>query len=207
MKYLNLIIIAVIGVITLSIVFFFGLKCLTTLDTTNKLTLTLYFFSGISTLGAVLSAIYTLHLQAKAKEPNFLLETTSVHLDDNSQFSKYHFQIGVKMLNIGESAFLLEISLNHKGINPNYRIRYGNADTRNQFDIFRSITENQEHHYLELDYHTHDKNNFIQNMKDLKPILVLKYIDKNHLHHKDIYLIKHKKTNNSVVPFFILEKC
>lgn len=207
MKYFNLILLTIFTVISLSISFYFVLKCgFKITDQPTLLTLTIYFFSGISTLGAVLSAIYTLHLQAKAKEPNFLLETTSVHPDDNAPFSKFHFQIGVKMLNIGESAFLLEISLNHRGINPNFRIKYGNSNTRNQFDIFRSITENQEHHYLKLDYHSNDKNNFVRDMLELKPILILKYIDKNHLHHEDVYQIKYKSKNNSNTHFFILKK-
>ncbi|WP_075382530.1 hypothetical protein [Acinetobacter pittii] len=207
MKYFNLILLTVFTVICLSISFYFLLKCGSKItDPATLLTLTIYFFSGISTLGAVLSAIYTLHLQAKAKEPNFLLETSSVHPEDNTPFSKFQLQIGVKMLNIGESAFLLEISLDHRGINPNFRIKYGNSDTRNQFDIFRSITENQEHHYLKLDYNSNDKNNFVRDMLELKPILILKYIDKNHLRHEDIYQIKHKPIKNSATPFFILKK-
>lgn len=207
MKYFNLILLTIFTVISLSISFYFVLKCGFKInDPSTRVTLTIYFFSGVSTLGAVLSAIYTLHLQAKAKEPNFLLESTSVHKDDNYPFCKYRFQIGVKMLNIGESAFLLEISLNHRGINPNARITYGNFDTRNQFDIFRSITENQEHHYIELNFNSNDENNFLRDMLALKPILIIKYIDKNHLHHEDIYQIKYKPKKDSKIPYFILKK-
>ncbi|CAI3119470.1 hypothetical protein MWMV2_MWMV2_03692 [Acinetobacter oleivorans] len=83
MKYLKLIFSAIFIVALLSIIFYFLVYNYIYLENPNKirevpLTLTMYFFTGISTLGAVLSAIYTLHIQSIAKRPNIILEITNL---------------------------------------------------------------------------------------------------------------------------------
>lgn len=206
MIYIKLIRLTVLIVILCSLIFFmfigysFGIS-----DPLNRLTLTIYFFSGISTLGAVLAAIYTLYIQAKAKQPNFLLEAYNTHCEFNNNYNKHELNISIKMINTGESAFLLKISLKHKGENLN-QITYGCSETQNQFDIFKSITEEEKNHLILLNFLIKNVKTMKDDILKLQPILVLDYKDKNHLDHKETYLIKQKKSIHSDIPFFNLTK-
>ncbi|MFV5374581.1 hypothetical protein [Acinetobacter calcoaceticus] len=191
MKYLKLIILATAIIIALSISFFFGLKYLTNLNLDVYLTLTLYFFSGISTLGAVLSAIYTLHIQSIAKRPNIILETGNVTSYYDDFIGKNIVQVGLRMLNTGENAFSLKLQLTETCIkNPD--VKYGFHNSRHDFDIFKSIKDTETHHYMELSFTTPSQEIFADIVK-LGPLIKLTYQDQNNEFHEINFLLKYKK--------------
>ncbi|EKU38731.1 hypothetical protein [Acinetobacter sp. WC-141] len=203
MKYLNLIIIAAISVIILSLSFFFGIKYFTEFKPEINLTLTLYFFSGISTLGAVLSAIYTLHIQSIGKRPNIILETTRLTNQYDDFIEKDVIRVGLKMLNTGENAFFLNLQLTETCIN-NPGVNYGFHNSRYDFDIFKSINDTEKHHYMEVSFSSKAQDMYADIVK-LGPIIKLTYQDQNHETHEIKYLLKFKRMLDES-PFFILER-
>ncbi|EHU2654891.1 hypothetical protein [Acinetobacter baumannii] len=203
MKYLNLIIIAAISVIILSILFFFGAKYFGKFNPDVNLTLTLYFFSGISTLGAVLSAIYTLHIQSIAKRPNIILQTTNLTAQYDDFIEKDLIRVGLKMLNTGENAFFLNLQLTETCIN-NPGVNYQFYNSRHDFDIFKSINDTEEHHYMELSFSTNSQDIYADIVK-LGPMIKLTYQDQNHESHEIKYLLKFKRMLDGN-PFFKLER-
>ncbi|EHU2723837.1 hypothetical protein AZE73_RS12685 [Acinetobacter baumannii] len=203
MKYLNLIIIAAISVIILSILFFFGAKYFGKFNPDVNLTLTLYFFSGISTLGAVLSAIYTLHIQSIAKRPNIILQTTNLTAQYDDFIEKDLIRVGLKMLNTGENAFFLNLQLTETCIN-NPGVNYQFYNSRHDFDIFKSINDTEEHHYMELSFSTNSQDIYADIVK-LGPMIKLTYQDQKHESHEIKYLLKFKRMLDGN-PFFKLER-
>jgi len=203
MKYLNLIIIAAISVIILSILFFFGANFFGKFDPDVTLTLTLYFFSGISTLGAVLSAIYTLHIQSIAKRPNIILETTNLTAQYDDFVEKDVIRVGLKMLNTGENAFFLNLQLTETCIN-NPGVNYEFYNSRYDFDIFKSINDTEKHHYMEVSFSSKAHDIYADIVK-LGPMIKLTYQDQNHETHKIKYLLKFKRKLDDS-PFFELER-
>ncbi|MBP1484773.1 hypothetical protein [Acinetobacter nosocomialis] len=203
MKYLNLIIIAAISVIILSLSFFFGIKYFAKFQPEINLTLTLYFFSGISTLGAVLSAIYTLHIQSIGKRPNIILQTTRLTNQYDDFIEKDVIRVGLKMLNTGENAFFLNLQLTETCIN-NPGVNYGFHNSRYDFDIFKSINDTEKHHYMEVSFSSKAQDMYA-NIVKLGPMIKLTYQDQNHETHEIKYLLKFKRMLDQS-PFFILER-
>lgn len=191
MKYLNLIIMAAIIVIILSLSFFFGIKYFTKFEPEINFTLTLYFFSGISTLGAVLSAIYTLHIQSIGKRPNVIIETTRLTCQYDNFIEKEVIKVGLKMLNTGENAFFLNLQLTETCIN-NPGVNYGFHNSRYDFDIFKSINDTEKHHYMEVSFSSKSQDIYADIVK-LGPMIKLTYQDQNHETHEIKYLLKFKR--------------
>lgn len=183
MNYKTLIWVVVVSVIILTSLFFiliyflFQKYCIEN-GLKESLTLTIYFFSGISTLGSVLAVIYSLHRQSLDKRPHFLLELTNYSISYDSFIKKHVLNLGIKLINTGENAFTFSINPNHEGIHQN--IKYGFHQCRHQFDVFKSISETEKHHYLSVNVNFHSIENIIKKINNLKLVLTLKYRDKNH---------------------------
>ncbi|HFF4748995.1 TPA: hypothetical protein ACGC4D_003946, partial [Acinetobacter baumannii] len=182
---------------------FFGIKYFTEFGPEINLTLTLYFFSGISTLGAVLSAIYTLHIQSIGKRPNIILETTRLTNQYDDFIEKDVIRVGLKMLNTGENAFFLNLQLTETCIN-NPGVNYEFHNSRYDFDIFKSINDTEKHHYMEVSFSSKAQDMYADIVK-LGPIIKLTYQDQNHETHEIKYLLKFKRMLDES-PFFILER-
>lgn len=208
MKYLKLIFSAIFIVSLLSFIFYFFTYKYIYLENPNKirevpLTLTMYFFTGISTLGAVLSAIYTLHIQSIAKRPNIILETTNLRSQYDDFIAKNLLRVGLRMLNTGENAFFLNLQLTETCI-KNPEVKYGFYNSRHEFDIFKSIKDTEKHHYMELSFTTTSQEIFSDVVK-LGPMMKLTYQDQNHEFHEIKFLLKYKKMLDGS-SFFKLER-
>ncbi len=208
MKYLKLIFSAILIVLLLSLIFYFLVYNYIYLENSNKirevpLTLTMYFFTGISTLGAVLSAIYTLHIQSIAKRPNITLETTNLTSKYYDFIEKNNFSIGLKMLNTGENAFFLKLTLRETCVKTS-GITYSFDKFPHEFDIYKSINEIEKPHYMEVCFNSHPSE-ASSKIDKISPLITLTYQDQNHDFHIKKYLIKYMEKRNNI-PFFKLEK-
>ncbi|EXB47329.1 hypothetical protein J522_1980 [Acinetobacter baumannii 146457] len=207
MKYFTLILTSMTFVILITI-FFYKLTGVVfdVSNTTNatRLTLAIYFFSGISTLGAVLAAFYTLHIQSLTKRPTIILQIIGLKVQWSDLIQKYVLSIRIKMLNTGGNAFFLRLDLSHRSNNEN-DIKYGFNNCRNDFDIVKNITEKEEPYYLTINFNVINESTLFEDVSNLKPFIELKYTDSENVQHKQIYLIKYtKKLDKS--DFFELSK-
>lgn len=106
MDFKNLISSVIGATLTLTVIFFFFVFFLFKNDISittplkEALTLTIYFFSGISTLGSVLAVIYTLYIQVLRNRPNFLLTPTMLEISYDRFVQKNSSLYGIEMMNI-----------------------------------------------------------------------------------------------------------
>ena len=209
MNYKTLILVVVVSVISLTSLFFILIYFLFQEypigdRLKESLTLTIYFFSGISTLGSVLAIIYSLYRQSIEKRPHFLLEITNYKFFYDDFINKNVSNVGINLINTGENAFTFSIKLNHEGIHEN--IKYGFHNCRHQFDVFKSISETEKHHYLSFNINFHSFENIVTKINNLKLVLMLNYRDKNHCIISEKYSITACSGTNNIPIKYKLKK-
>ena len=209
MDYKKLIVDVIGIVLILTTIFFFFIYILfkhNCIDSSLKetWTLTIYFFSGISTLGSVLAVIYTLYRQSIEKRPHFLLELTKMEFVYDEVIEKVVHTLGIRLINTGESAFTLSIEIKHEGNHQN--ITYGFNNCLHNFDVFKGISETEKHHYLSFNINLQNLENVVTKINNLKLVLTLKYRDKNHCLISEKYSITARHDNNILPIRYELKK-
>lgn len=194
---------SVIGAtLTLTVIFFFFVFFLFKNDISittplkEALTLTIYFFSGISTLGSVLAVIYTLYIQVLRNRPNFLLTPTMLEISYDRFVQKNSSLYGIEIMNIGEPAYVMEMRLEHRGIRK-METTFGFSNSKHRFDIFKNISEAGKGHYFNINIYTLLADDRFNEIKNLNLHLIIEYRDKNQNTLKDTYLIKPEIKHNS----------
>lgn len=194
---------SVIGTtLTLTVIFFFIVFFLLNTDNSvtsplkEALTLTIYFFSGISTLGSVLAVIYTLYIQALRNRPNFLLTPTKLEISYDKFVRKNSSLYGIEIMNIGEPAYVMKMKLEHRGMRKK-ETTFGFSNSQHRFDIFKNISESGKGHHFYINIYTSPADERFNEIKNLKLHLIIEYRDKNQDAIKDTYLIEPVVKHNS----------